>query len=79
MLKDLPTFDIEERRWFYTRTKADQHATIDNVGDDDDDLDSNDNSCQSGDGYPEARKCHTSVQIGKHVWVFGGTDGYHVF
>ena len=30
--EDLPTFDIEERRWFYTRTKADQHATIDNVG-----------------------------------------------
>ena len=36
--KDLPTFDIEERRWFYTRTMADQHASIDNVGDDNDDL-----------------------------------------
>ena len=76
MLRDLPTFDIEERRWFYTRTKADQHATTDNVGDDNDDLYSNDNSCQSG-GYLAARKCLSSVQIGKHVWVFGGYDGYH--
>ena len=39
--EDLPTFDIEERRWFYTRTKADKHATIDNVGDDNNDLNSN--------------------------------------
>ena len=38
---DLPTFDIGERRWFYTRTKADKHATIDNVGDDNNDLNSN--------------------------------------
>ena len=30
--EDLPTFDIAERRWAYTRTKADQQATIDNVG-----------------------------------------------
>ena len=30
--EDLPTFDIQERRWFNTRTKADQLATIDNVG-----------------------------------------------
>ena len=29
--EDLPTFDISEKRWFYTRTKADQQATIDNV------------------------------------------------
>ena len=71
---DLPTFDIEERRWFYTRTMADQYATIDNVGDDNDDPDSNDNFRQNGDGYPEARVGHSSVQIGKHVWVFGGHD-----
>ena len=43
--EDLPTFDIEERRWFYTRTEADQLATIDNVGDYNDDLNSNDNFC----------------------------------
>jgi len=61
--EDLPTFDIEEKRWFYTRTKADQHATIDN----------------SDDGYPEARRCHSTVQIGKLVWVFGGYDGDDVF
>ena len=78
--EDLPTFDIEEKRWFYTRTKADQNATMYNVGDDnDDDLNSDNNCCQGGDGYPEARRFHRSVQIGKHVWVFGGYDGYHVF
>ena len=75
----LPTFDIEARRWFYTRTKADEHVTIDNVGDDNDDLNSNDIACQSDDGYPEARRCHSTVQIGKHVWVFGGYDGDDVF
>ena len=60
---------------------ADQHNTIDNVGDDNDDPNSNDNFRQSGDGYPKARMGHSSVQIGKHVWVFGGYDvyGYQVF
>jgi len=61
--EDLPTFDIKERRWFYTRTKADQLATIDN----------------SDDGYPEARRCHSTAQIKQHVWVFGGYDGDDVF
>jgi len=61
--EDLPTFDILERRWFYTRTKADQDATIDT----------------SDNGYPEARRCHSTVQIGPHVWVFGGYDGEDVF
>jgi len=60
---DLPTFDIEERRWFYTRTKADQHASLDN----------------SEDGYPAPRECQSIVQIGKHVWIFGGCNGGHVF
>ena len=29
--EDLPTFNIAERRWFYTRTKADLTTTIDLV------------------------------------------------
>jgi len=61
--EDLPTFDISEKRWFYTRTKADQQATIDN----------------SDEGYPEARRCHSTVQIEDKVWVFGGYDGDDVF
>lgn len=61
--EDLPTFDIGEKRWFYTRTKADQQATIDN----------------SDDGFPEARRCHSTVQIGNQVWIFGGYDGEDVF
>jgi len=61
--EDLPTFDIAERRWAYTRTKADQQATIDN----------------SDDGYPEARRCHSTAQIDDKVWVFGGYDGDDVF
>ena len=34
-------------RWTYTRTKPDSAATIDN----------------SDDGYPEARRCHGTVQV----------------
>ena len=29
--EDLPTFSIVHRRWYYTRTKPDPLATIDNV------------------------------------------------
>ena len=29
--EDLPTFCVPEKRWYYTRTKPDPHATIDNV------------------------------------------------
>ena len=29
--EDLPTFSVPERRWYYTRTKPDPNATIDNV------------------------------------------------
>ena len=45
--EELPTFDLAERRWTYTRTKPDSAATIDN----------------SDDGYPEARRCHGTVQV----------------
>ena len=34
---------------------------------------------QSDDGYPEARRCHSTAQIKQHVWVFGGYDGDDVF
>ena len=29
--EDLPTFDISQKKWYYTRTKSDPTATIDNV------------------------------------------------
>lgn len=61
--EDLPTFNIAERRWFYTRTKADLTTTID----------------LSEDGYPEARRCHSAVQVRHIVWIFGGYDGDEVF
>merc|ERR1719229_1818204 len=61
--EDLPTFSIVHRRWYYTRTKPDPLATIDN----------------SDDGYPEARRCHSAVQIKEVVWIFGGYDGEEVF
>lgn len=59
----LPTFNILERRWFYTKTKPDPAATIDN----------------SDDGYPEARRCHGTVQLGDEAWVIGGYDGDEVY
>ena len=34
---------------------------------------------QSDDGYPEARRCHSAIQIGEIVWIFGGYDGEEVF
>ena len=79
--EDLPTFDIKERRWFYTRTKADQHATIDNVGHDTSNtiLNNHVDNPQSDDGYPEARRCHSTAQIADQVWVFGGYDGDEVY
>jgi len=61
--EDLPTFDISQKKWYYTRTKSDPTATIDN----------------SDDGYPEARRCHSAIQIGEIVWIFGGYDGEEVF
>ena len=45
--EELPTFDLAEKRWTYTRTKPDSAATIDN----------------SDDGFPEARRCHGTVQV----------------
>ena len=45
--EELPTFDLVEKRWTYTRTKPDSAATIDN----------------SDDGFPEARRCHGTVQV----------------
>jgi len=59
----LPTFCIKQKKWFYTRTKPDLTATIDN----------------SDEGYPEARRCHSAVQIGEIVWIVGGYDGEEVF
>jgi len=61
--EELPTFDLAEKRWTYTRTKPDALATIDN----------------SDDGYPEARRCHGTVQVGNHAFVVGGYDGDDVF
>jgi len=61
--EELPTFDLKEKRWFYTRTKPDAFATIDN----------------SDDGYPEARRCHGTVQVGNQAFVVGGYDGDDVF
>lgn len=61
--EELPTFDLKEKRWFYTRTKPDTKATIDN----------------SDDGYPEARRCHGTVQVGDQAFVVGGYDGDDVF
>ena len=75
IFEDLFTFEIDEKWWFYTRTKADQHSTIDNVSDDNDDPNSNDNVFQSDDGYLEARRCQSTVLICKVVWVFGEYDG----
>ena len=79
--EDLPTFDIKERRWTRTRTKADQHATIDNVGHDTSNniLNKHVDIPQSDDGYPEARRCHSTAQIADQVWVFGGYDGDEVY
>ncbi len=34
---------------------------------------------QSDDGYPEARRCHSAVQIRETVWIFGGYDGEEVY
>ena len=34
---------------------------------------------QSDEGYPEARRCHSAVQIGEIVWIVGGYDGEEVF
>jgi hypothetical protein len=63
-------------RWSYTRTKPDTAATIDN----------------SDEGYPEARRCHGTVQVreawleltvgpevGSQAFVVGGYDGDDVF
>ena len=78
--EELPTFDLAEKRWTYTRTKPDSAATIDN----------------SDDGFPEARRCHGTVQVrvesrtnvdwiifsmqvGNHAFVVGGYDGDDVF
>jgi len=61
--EELPTFDLAEKRWTYTRTKPDSSATIDN----------------SDDGFPEARRCHGTVQVGNHAFVVGGYDGDDVF
>jgi len=61
--EELPTFDLKEKRWRYTRTKPDTTATIDN----------------SDDGYPEARRCHGTVQVGDQAFVVGGYDGDDVF
>jgi len=61
--EDLPTFDVLERKWYYTKTKPDPTATIEN----------------SDDGYPEARRCHGTVQFGDKAWVIGGYDGEDVY
>ena len=34
---------------------------------------------QRDDGYPEARRCHSAVQIKETVWIFGGNDGEEVY
>jgi len=61
--KDLPTFDIKERRWTFKATKPDLTATIE----------------QSQDGYPDARRCHGCVQLGSRAWVIGGYDGDDIY
>ena len=49
---------------YNTRTKADQQATIDN---------------SYHDGYPDARRCHSTAKITDQVWMFGGYGGDDVF
>ena len=53
----LPTFNIEEKYWFATKTNCDRNATIDE-GD--------------GNGYPDARRCHGLVQSGSNIWIIAG-------
>jgi len=59
----LPTFNVKEKKWSYTRTKPDLSARIDN----------------SENGFPEARRCHGCVQLGSSVWLLGGYDGDEVY
>jgi len=60
----LPTFNIEEKYWFATKTNCDRNATIDE-GD--------------GNGYPDARRCHGLVQSGSNIWIIAGYDGHEIF
>jgi hypothetical protein len=60
----IPTFNIEEKFWYTTKTNCDRYATIDE-GD--------------GDGYPDPRRCHGLVQTGSKVWVVAGYDGTEIF
>ena len=59
----LPTFNISRREWTRTRTRPDPTATID----------------MSEDGFPDRRRCHSAVQQGENVWIFGGYDGTEIF
>ena len=59
----LPTFNIRRREWSRTRTRPDPAVTID----------------MSEDGWPDRRRCHSAVQQGESVWIFGGYDGQDIF
>lgn len=62
--QSLPTFNIEEKYWFSTKTNCDRTATIDE-GD--------------GNGYPDARRCHGLVKSGNTIWIIAGYDGQEIF
>ena len=61
--QSLPTFSLARRLWTRTTTRPDPAVTID----------------LSEDGFPDRRRCHSAVQQGETVWIFGGYDGQEIF
>ena len=61
--QSLPTFSLTRRVWSRTKTRPDPSVTID----------------LSEDGFPDRRRCHSAVQQGDSVWIFGGYDGQEIF
>merc|ERR550539_667540 len=61
--QSLPTFSLTRRAWSRTKTRPDPSVTID----------------LSEDGFPDRRRCHSAVQQGDSVFIFGGYDGQEIF
>ena len=62
--QSLPTFSLASHSWSRTPTRPDPGCVRIDL---------------SEEGWPDRRRCHSAVQRGENVWIFGGYDGEEIF
>ena len=62
--QSLPTFSLASHSWSRTQTRPDPGCVRIDL---------------SEEGWPDRRRCHSAVQRGENVWIFGGYDGEEIF